>query len=338
MTVMMLEDLWVEDILCRVPAISLKRLRSTCKQWNNLFSNSRFTRMHLEKGAKQFLVLMLKNGRVCSMSVKLHGTKPYVMATCERSLIDPGSSVQEQIVISHVFHCDGLLLCTENDYIMVVWNPYKILSYGYNQDQFEIYDINSNSWRTLDATPNCQLVCEQSGASLKGKTYWIASQGKEEKHPGIFLVSFDYTSEKFERLTGQIPIVMDDQNASLSVVREEKLAVLLKHEYTSKAEVWLTNKIDETKAISWSKVFALDLSPHLEYSHDISFLLYEEKKVLVMCDHSSCKNRVYIVGEDNRFTRQSFGDEDAWPFLFNYVPSLTQIQQGASGGKRKRGE
>ncbi|XP_010431687.1 PREDICTED: probable F-box protein At5g47300 [Camelina sativa] len=362
MTVMMLDDLCVEEILCRVPAISLKRLRSTCKQWNNLFSNSRFTRMHLEKAAKQFLVLMLKNGRVCSMSVKLHGTKPYVMATCERSLIDPRSLVQEQIGISHVYHCDGLLLCTENNYIIVVWNPltgqtkwieprngdkktndcyalgsyqdkksgnksYKILSYGYNHQEFEIYDINSNSWRTLDATPNCHLVCGESGASLKGKTYWIASQGKE-KHPGIFLVSFDYTREKFERLTGQIPIAMDDQNVALSVVREEKLAVLLKPEYTTKVEVWLTNKIDEsTKAISWSKVFALDLSPHLEYSHYISFLLDEEKKVLVFCDHSSCKNKVYIVGEDNRVTRMCLGDDDAWPFLFSYVPSLTQIQQ-----------
>ncbi|KAL9816876.1 putative F-box domain-containing protein [Arabidopsis thaliana] len=31
----------LEEILCRVPAISLKKLRSTCKLWNSLFIDKR---------------------------------------------------------------------------------------------------------------------------------------------------------------------------------------------------------------------------------------------------------------------------------------------------------
>ncbi|CDY24370.1 BnaA07g02950D [Brassica napus] len=47
----------VEEILFRVPAISLKRLGSTCKRWKSLFKDHRFTDKHFLKAAKQSLVL-----------------------------------------------------------------------------------------------------------------------------------------------------------------------------------------------------------------------------------------------------------------------------------------
>ncbi|EOA34635.1 hypothetical protein CARUB_v10022198mg [Capsella rubella] len=351
-----------DEILCRVPAISLNRLRSTCKRWNNLFRESKFTRKNLEKAAKQFLVLMLKDSRVCSISVNLHATRPSAKVTRELSLVDP--RYNDQLVISQVFHCDGLLLGTDDDEsIIVVWNPltgqtkwfqtsdgdktntyyalgsyqdnksgnksYKVLSYGYDQ-AFEIYDLNADSWRTLDAaTPDYQFPYSDCCTSLNGNTYWpIALQEEEKQEPCIFLVRFDYTREKFERLKGQIPIYMDDQIVALSVVRGEKLALLLKPEKSSKTEIWLTNKIDETKEISWSKVLAVDFSPYLQDSYGLSFLFDEEKKVLVCCDNDDdCEHiMVYIVGGDNRVTRDNFGEEDdATPFLFYYVPSLTRI-------------
>ena len=173
-----------EEILCRVPATSLKRLRATCKLWNGLFNNRRFAKIHFDRSAKKFLFLMLKNEyRIRSLSVELKG---------ELGLLDPLHSVQFKI--THVFHCDGLLLCTYEGYHrLVVWNPctgqtkwlnhpvsrykgyitytpggnitytlgcyqdkkshnrnYKILrlvEWEKNQ-RFEIYEIKSDSWRT----------------------------------------------------------------------------------------------------------------------------------------------------------------------------------------------
>ncbi|CAL9232984.1 unnamed protein product [Arabidopsis halleri] len=61
---------------------------------------------------------------------------------------------------------------------------------------------------------------------------------KEEKHLGTFLVSFDYTKERFERLC----LPCHRGTAALSVVREEKLTVLLHDANTPRTEIWVTNK------------------------------------------------------------------------------------------------
>ncbi|WZZ29657.1 hypothetical protein YC2023_013058 [Brassica napus] len=39
----------IEEILCRVPATSLRHLRSTCKQWNLLFNEMNFSRVQCFK-------------------------------------------------------------------------------------------------------------------------------------------------------------------------------------------------------------------------------------------------------------------------------------------------
>ncbi|CAH8261002.1 unnamed protein product [Arabidopsis lyrata] len=144
--------------------------------------------------------------------------------------------------------------------------------------------------------------------------------------------------------------------SSLSVVREEKLSVLLQRDESSKTEIWVTNKIDDTTtegAVSWTKVLALDLSPDPQIWYDASFLLEEDKKVVISCDRcerligggdnnniylDKAKDMVYIVGEDNVVTQVECGVDEmegCWPVILNYVPSLVQIQR--AGGKRKRG-
>lgn len=195
------------------------------------------------------------------MSVNLYGI-PSVKATGELSLIDPWSSCSDQLEIGYVFHCDGLLLCTsdytDNDYedtVIVVWNPctvqtrwiqpstpdsryavsyalgsagnnsYKVLSYG-NKHDLQILELNSDSWKNLHVTLDYNLTRSDLGVSLKGKTYWFASDGIG-RGLGLFLVRFDYTREKFERLPSQCPIGMGYDTVALSVVGDEKLSMLL---------------------------------------------------------------------------------------------------------------
>ncbi|EFH58945.1 hypothetical protein ARALYDRAFT_897247 [Arabidopsis lyrata subsp. lyrata] len=301
------------------------------------------------------------------------------------SLIDSRYSFEYQFDIDKVFHCDGLLLCTNVYHTrIVVWNPctgqtrciqpiddcdycalgsyqdhkshgnsYKILSCnngsltkGYASQEFAIHEINSNdsnSWRIIDATRKCHVNHTDYGVSLKGNTYWFASD-EEQEQLGVFLLSFDYTTERFRRqcLPYQCPIF---ETVSLSVIRDEKLSVLLQRESRSNIEIWLTNKIGETKVVSWSMLllFTLDVPSEFYIWNGISFLVDEEKKVIVCCDKFMVteldgKNLVYIIGEDNKVTQVDFGLVECWPFLFNYVPSMTQIHQGLLGGKRKRDE
>ncbi|KAL1206559.1 putative F-box protein [Cardamine amara subsp. amara] len=351
----------VEEILCRVPVTSLSQLRYTCKGWNSLFNKRRFTRKHLEKAAKQFLIIMSKQNRVCLMSVNFYGV-PSVEIKGEYGVTVPQTSLDD-LEIFQVSHCDGLLLCINYEYNrIVVWNPctgetkwfqprkigfyalgsYQDTKYGDNSykvlcccagdnNEFEIYEINSNLWRTLDATLDYELKNEDSGMFLKGKTYWFASDENEEQL-GLFLVSFDYTTERFERLLLPCQGQGHYHNSlSLSVVREEKLSVLFQQVGTSRTEIWVTNKIDETKVVSWSKVLTVDLTPELCIKGLISFLVDEERKFIVLCNvilrsGVPMKQFVYIVGEDNKVNQVYSGFTSSLPLLFDYVPSLTQIQ------------
>ncbi|CAA7023706.1 unnamed protein product [Microthlaspi erraticum] len=348
----------VEDILSRVPATSLERLRSTCKPWDRLFNDKRFTRKHFDKAPKQFMFILLKNRMVCSMSINLHKVQPQKV-TDEVSLTDLHSSLDQIMDYDdcRVFHCDGLLLCINREFNdrLVVWNPctgqtrwidaynkyatyalgsyqdktcgnsYKILGYSLN-DRFGIFELNSNSWRFLDFTLDFHLPPLHEGVSLKGKTYWIVTNGKKFDTWSAdveFLITFDYTTERFERLLYLPRLIPYCQALSLSVVREEKLAVLLKYHET---EIWVADKIGETKAASsWRKLLVVDFNnPSIYLCKGGSFLVDEEKKVLVCCDYS---NTICIAGKNNNVRKLNcLRDVSTWhPFLFNYVPSLTQI-------------
>ncbi|CAN7000406.1 unnamed protein product [Brassica rapa subsp. trilocularis] len=323
----------LEEILCRVPAVSLKRLRSSCKRWNRLFNDKQFSTKHLDKAAKQSKYL--------------------------------------------VFHCDGLLLCTiSSDTRIVLWNPftgktrwiqprstkhsyalgsykeprcgtssYKILSYRtYNDHEFEIYEINSNTWRILDFTSDFELLYIGTSVSFKGKTYWFASD-REDEQLGMFLVSFDYTTERFGRLSlpCKYPVGFF-HDVALSVVGEEKLSVLLQPRNTRGKEIWVTNKIDGTKEVSWRKFLTVNYPERDYWITFTCFWVDEEKKVALCCEkcmfdrNTKIKDLVYIAGEDNEVKLIDFGAVtfgSCWPVL-DYFPSLAYIQPGGGLKKRKR--
>ncbi|KAG7582423.1 F-box associated interaction domain [Arabidopsis suecica] len=385
----------VDEILCRVPARNLKRLRSTCKRWNRLFKDDRrFAREHSHKAPKEYLALMLTNKyRIRPMSINLQGDVTSVVLKSELSLPDPDSNNSHQFDIDEVFHCDGLLVCSHDGnnrrygFKIVVWNPftgqtrwikagnrwkepksfvlgycyqdknknkscsksYKVLCLSSCGKNTEIYELKSDTtWRRIpdgDLTPGW-FFCPSHTVSLKGNTYFFATE-KSKPHLGVSLLRFDFSTEKsslFVPLPYQRPL---SATLSLSAVRGEKLSVLIQPEFTSKTEIWVTSKIDDTTtkgAVSWTKVLALDLSPELQITDEVKFLLDEDKKVAVCCerwlddeDETKTIDKIFILGEDNKVTEVGFGvDTNAgvWPVILNYVPSLVQIEQ--AGGNRIR--
>ncbi|XP_024009294.1 probable F-box protein At5g47300 [Eutrema salsugineum] len=242
----------LEEILFRIPARSIKRLRSTCKRWKRLFKDKRFTISHFDKAPKQFLSFMLSESRLSLMHNNLHRFSP-VKVTSELNLIDSHSGF-DQIGIRQVFQCDGLLLCLTNESKtrIVVWNPctgqtrwinhYK-LDTTYALGSYQDKKSNDVSYKILACS--CREIFERQSLPRKDSSY---------------------------------------RTLSLSVFREEKLSVLSQCKVTSKIEIWVTNKFTETKTVSWSKVLPVDLDPGSEVWPGGSFLFDEEKKVLVCCD------------------------------------------------------
>ncbi|CAH8261947.1 unnamed protein product [Arabidopsis lyrata] len=349
----------VEEILSRIPATSLKRLRSTCKQWNSLFKNRRFTEKHFREAPKQSHALLWNDRRVCPMSINLNVAPPSIEFKSVLSIKDP-----EPVYISNVSHCDGLLLCTTDDGRLVVWNPclgqtrwinfendyktYYRFALGYKNNKscrsykllrfwtsyftpnhiglvYNIYEFTSDSWRVLldKVSLNYFLIESENGVSIKGNTYWLALDVETN-----LLLGFDFTMERFKRLC--LPSNKYGDTMVLSVVREEKLLVSHQNFRSSKMDIWMTNIIDSETALSWKKYFSVEfiiLSTCHSCPFSITFLIDEEKKVVVSIVMDN-ENMVNIIGAFDAYYVEVPVESTNCPYspcIFSYVPSLVQI-------------
>ncbi|KAL1202676.1 putative F-box/kelch-repeat protein [Cardamine amara subsp. amara] len=381
---MMISDLPCDlesEILARVPTKSLAELKITCKRWYALFRDPNFVKKkNLRKAARELMIL--SNSGVYSIRDNLHGIHNIVDPSIDFTGKLSSRKDSKDLKISRIFHCDGLILCsTKGNTRLVVWNPstgqtrsikprtcyqindtfvlgyvnsessghsYKILrSHSYQNDQkvwiteFDIYEFSSDSWKVLDITCEWGLFCD--GMSLKGSTYWVAGA----KETGFFMLCFDFTTETF----GNFPLPFQSDNpedtAALSVVKEEKLSVL--HQdilaFSNVMTIWLSNKIDEAKDLSWSEfILVVDFDTfNLPSVVNVrSFLLDEENKVAVCCDvdmEDGYNTRIYIVGKDmykQVYKDTTRGSPFNWPHLLSYVPSLVYIQENTLERQKKR--
>ncbi|CAA7016788.1 unnamed protein product [Microthlaspi erraticum] len=220
-------DLVEEGIFSRAPLTCLRSVRSTCKKWNALSKN-----LVLGKAAarKQFTGFMIMDHRVCWMEFDLGN----MVGPCIKQV-----RMLDQIGISNVIDCEGLLLCVIEDRSrLLVWNPYlgqtrwikprtefkeldvyalgydkhgnnKILSFSEQRSgkkfvlEMEIYDSSSDSWKVLDVTPDWELGPRQRFVSLKGNVYFPAKKAtvsaQEGRKEEFFLLCFDCTTERFSR-------------------------------------------------------------------------------------------------------------------------------------------
>uniref|UniRef100_A0A0D3ABC8 F-box domain-containing protein n=1 Tax=Brassica oleracea var. oleracea TaxID=109376 RepID=A0A0D3ABC8_BRAOL len=360
----------VEDILSRVSAIPLVRLRETSKQWNAKLKSGSFAKMHAAHAPKEeSLMITLIDHRVCLVKINLHDPSVKV-APHALYLKDPLSDSSKEVDIRNVFHCDGLLLCTTKDKRLVVWNPcsgetkwvkprdsYKKTDYcalGYdnkssskqykilrldrqdrpNKNVYEIYDFNSNSWRVLGVATDWFLAKYRRDISVKGNTYWVATQAAEKPYHD-FILSFDFSTEMFQNLS--LPHPFPYGISSLSVVREEQLCLLGAKRHMlymddgasfSDLQVWVI-----TSTGSWNKFLALYNTTSDTFSKGMSFLADEQNQVVVFLN---TKNILHVMRQNKHSLEKHLGGKSS--VLLNYVPSLAQIQEATLPGGRKRKE
>ena len=163
--------------------------------------------------------------------------------------------------------------------------------------------------------------------SLKGDTYWLDSN--------ISILRFDFTTEKLERLP--LPSTSDEHNelVVLSVIREEKLALLYQYRDStdsSKMTIWLTNtKTDEAKDFSWREFLVCKLVIYGKTRIYSFFVDEENKKVMCCYAYDEHRTRIYIVGDTykNVYIDLKWPRSRVVPRLFSYVPTLAQIPDKA---------
>lgn len=102
--------------------------------------------------------------------------------------------------------------------------------------------------------------------------YWLAlSENSTTKGNDVLLLSFDFTTERYQRPSLPFQNHPGDTIA-LSVVREEQLSVLHWSFDTLEMEIWVSTKI-ETTAVWWSSFLKLGI-------YNIPYCLWSLRKFL----------------------------------------------------------
>ncbi|CAA7012856.1 unnamed protein product [Microthlaspi erraticum] len=291
--------------------------------------------------SEESLFIMLMDYRVFILKVNLHGINdgyaPSAKLGHQFNLKDPKiSEVDRQVHIHNVFHCDGLLLCTTMDNRFVVWNPclgetnwikprerYKMTDYyalGYDKDksykilrvdrqdndmttknEYEVYDLTSNSWRVLGVATDWVLDKHRRGICVKGNTYLVATR----RQFGDFLLSFDFSTEMFQ--SRYFPYPFPFGNASLSVVGEEEQiclsgTTLSPHVRSGDFKVLVATTSSVGTRMSWTNsIAALYRNPKdksynvYNFFQGMSFLADEQNNVVV---YLSLDNVLHVVGDE----------------------------------------
>ncbi|EFH66099.1 hypothetical protein ARALYDRAFT_312135 [Arabidopsis lyrata subsp. lyrata] len=348
-----LDENMVAEILCRTPMTCLKTVRSICKKWNTLSKKW----VYFGK-AKQFLGFMMMDSRVCSLRFDLRNDSFEPPSIKQISILD-------QIEVSKIFHCDGLLLCVIKDDTnkLLVWNPYlgqtrwiQPRQSFHRLDSYALGHDNNRNHKIL------RFVDDILPVKNVGNTYFFAKQRLIFEGEGPvdiditetedFLLCFDFTAERFGP---RLPLPFHsyfDETVTLSCVKEDQLSILYQPLVPYEImEIWVSTNI-EPNAVSWSKFLKVDMRPLTGFQFDVmagSFFIDQENKVAVVFDldpYPQSETRryqtAYIVGQDggyfksvdigeapNIMTRDSYGYIGPMycvPLVCSsYVPSLVQI-------------
>ncbi|CDY43733.1 BnaAnng07480D [Brassica napus] len=317
------EDLVEDEIISRLPMTSLRTVRSTCRKWNTECKN----RILFGKEAaakKQFM--MMDSRRICLMNLDL-----------PKDNGDPSvEQVLDQIQISKVFQCDGLLLCFLMDCSrLLVWNPYlgqtRWIEPRHSFQHGDSFALGYNN-------------------NLNHKILRFSN----EVHPiTSFFDCFDFTTESFGPLLPLPPFHSYHglHFTSFSCVRQDKLAVLHQHwELCRTIQISLTDKIGPNinkrdilitcefhiRLLELDVVTGFWVNP---YSG--SFFIDEEKKIAVVFVLETVKacryQTAHVIGQNGYFKsvriREAPYVQNSYPhnrsylplLCYSYLPSLVQL-------------
>ncbi|XP_010430646.1 PREDICTED: F-box/WD-40 repeat-containing protein 1-like [Camelina sativa] len=367
-------EIW-EVIFGSVPAEALKRFKLTCRSWNALLKDKRFIYDHLEQVQEHIIRITDKVQIINPASNADHSSLPLPnefqgsgklsdIVHCDGLLLCIFHHPKRLAVWNPCFNRVRWVTKPRKSYAVddfygigydgVSRDNYKILRI-YNKDIFEdngfptdkydppveIYDLKSNSWKTLDSPLDWCVYSPCAGVSLKGNMYWIAG----ENHGPPFIQSFDFSTERFKHMS-IIPFGCGAyDNVALSAFRGDKLSLLRQpideeHYQLGEIEVWVTNSVKD-RVVSWTKLFVVwrpDL-PQFNLGEDpphSMFFIDQKNRINVTCSerlvtsgsNCICVN-LYIIGKDGfkKKEMETHREEKEWTYYSGYIylPSLVPV-------------
>ncbi|KAL1222657.1 putative F-box only protein 15 [Cardamine amara subsp. amara] len=229
--------------------------------------------------------------------------------------------------------------CRDNYKILRFWGPLSNFQESGNKSgrpECEMYEFKSESWRTLDAKFDGEVDNDCKGVSVEGNMYWIAT--KEE---GSFILCFDFSMETFKNICVCPPY---RKTRRLSCFNGDRLSLLQqddKEETINEIEVWMTNKLSDDGAVSFTKYFNVNTPdlPALLYHTDFArpgYSIGKYRNIMAWCegkvkdkDDTWCTCITFYDIDEGGIRKQRetrFNGHD-WMFIcsYVYVPSLIPV-------------
>ncbi|XP_010458569.1 PREDICTED: putative F-box/LRR-repeat/kelch-repeat protein At1g11620 [Camelina sativa] len=325
----------IEEILSRVPARSLGRLRYTCKQWKTLIAEPRFVNKHwLHMRCREQQFTIFSNEHIVSLS--FGSTISYVGIDFNKPE-KIGLKLPFPIALTPAMnHCDGLLLYVTKS-MLLVSNPllnqkrwikgsqgfdhsmdvyglgytsnqssgsydYKIVRFRcsfstHNSSRLEVYAFKSESWKVVvDKNFNGFYGVPFSSVCLRGTPYWLGYNKDGKRLTSI--QNFDFLQERFEPLYLPPPSIDLENYLSLGIFRGDQLSLLLECYRTRKIHLWVM------KQQHWRTVLTVDV-PQLPIFGQYLSSFIEKNGMLALYTESErqCISIYINVGENQDYQK-----------------------------------
>ncbi|XP_019096347.1 PREDICTED: putative F-box protein At3g10430 [Camelina sativa] len=177
---------------------------------------------------------------------------------------------------------------------------YKILRFSYHDDDDDdksepfchVYELKSDSWRSIDAKFDGNIDAEVQGVSVNGNMYWVDGKKKEKKNEH-FIICFDFTMETFKHVCVSPPY---SDIELLGCFNGDRLSLLQHDEVTGEIHVSVTNKLTDG-LVSFSRYFIVTL-PDLPMVRCLDFMVFpgwcigKQRNIMAWCEQ--------IVKEDGK--------------------------------------
>ncbi|EOA32030.1 hypothetical protein CARUB_v10015274mg [Capsella rubella] len=338
-----------DEILYRVPPLSLARFRSVCKQWNTLYIDKRFINNHLASVRPQFIIRAVNDSKLYSI-----GINPDDSLEVRELNLEPQSPKKVKLY-RNLFYCDGFLLCPGLPDEVAVWNPwlrqqtkwieptrnrfnlyglgydhgrpdkgYKILgfSYGYRGEtihpRVSIYEFATNAWKDCKfGLLDWHLRSPRTVLSLNGTLYWIA---KRLETAECFIQSFDFSRERFNPFC-LLPCEDNFGDTQiLEIFRGDRFSLLEQCEKTKKVKIWVTQDMISgdrgMELVSWRLLMKVSipnfprLQDHIYSSSQPSYFIdNNDDKRLIVCTCDETGKPCIYVVKGDTFKKIQMGFE-----------------------------
>ncbi|XP_020867288.1 LOW QUALITY PROTEIN: putative F-box/kelch-repeat protein At1g12170 [Arabidopsis lyrata subsp. lyrata] len=354
----------VEEILYRVPPLSLIRFKIVCKQWNTLFKSKSFVNNHLVRVRPQFL--LWTDSKMYSVSVNLNNDPKIDMRELPLDI-----SYLNNCTRTSFTPCDGLLFCDswswENK--AAVWNPWlrqtKWIKFsedkhflfrgiGYDSGRPEkghkIFGSGTCKRELSNDTfgPNTMPVYRRVDIYKLETNVWksintfskaveirtcsdVSLNGNlywvltNHDTDEYFIESFDFSKEIYKFFCALPWDYKSFAFPVLSTFRKNRLSVLKRMTATNNTEIWVTkDKINDDGEHVAWIKFMTVSVPISSYSRPSYFIDNVYQKSLIMCCEDENSKLCIYIVRGNALTKTQIIGVDAKHFI-NYCSYVPSL-------------